>query len=265
MFNNMLMLCAITPCTLDCSGQTPVLVNGDIIGHCAAPARVVAKLRRLRQNHDIPVDTSIIFRHCSIFVYTDGGCCIRPLFVVSQLHRIAALLRGMQWRRATLWPTLLAEGVVEFLDKEEEYCLANNARPWVLEASLGLTTESKTELDCLDPVPLTLSDGRLIRVGGRLDRVDKLTVDGSERYAIWDYKSGSSYGFDLEDPFKQGRKLQPYLYVGMLRHRTARRPGEPGSSQKLSGPGRNSQKQARSCQTQTRSCQKHAQSNLLVF
>ena len=38
-------------------------------------------------------------------------------------------------------------------------------------------------------------------------------------YAIWDYKSGSSYGFDLENPLKQGRKLQPYLYVGMLRHR----------------------------------------------
>lgn len=38
---------------------------------------------------------------------------------------------------------------------------------------------------------------------------------------IWDYKSGSSYGFSQSDPFKQGRKLQSYLYVGMLRHRLA--------------------------------------------
>ena len=44
---------------------------------------------------------------------------------------------------------------------------------------------------------------------------------GSERYAIWDYKSGSRYGFDQENPFQQGRKLQPLLYVGLLRHRIA--------------------------------------------
>lgn len=116
----MLMLCPITPCSTEPSVQAPVLINGDIIGHCAHPVGVVAKLRRMRQNHDIPVDTSIIFRHQAIFVYTDGGCCIRPLFVVSRLARIPEVLQGMQWRRATLWPTLLAEGIVEFLDKEEE-------------------------------------------------------------------------------------------------------------------------------------------------
>ncbi len=114
----------------------------------------------------------------------------------------------------------LLEDICEiFLEQEEAYCRAHNARPWVLEASLGLGAEPKTELDCLEPIPLTLSDGRLIRVGGRLDRVDKLNAHGSERYAIWDYKSGSSYGFNQQDPFKQGRKLQPYLYLGMLRHR----------------------------------------------
>ena len=76
---------------------------------------------------------------------------------------------------------LLEEVCEIFLEKEEEYCRANDARPWVLEASLGLANEPKTELDCREPIPLTLSGGRLIRVGGRLDRVDKLTVHGSER------------------------------------------------------------------------------------
>ncbi len=52
-----------------------------------------------------------------------------------------------------------------------------------------------------------------------MDRIDRLLVDGSERYAIWDYKSGSDFGYDQEDPFRQGRKLQPFLYMGMLRHR----------------------------------------------
>jgi ATP-dependent helicase/nuclease subunit B len=108
-----------------------------------------------------------------------------------------------------------------FLAKEQEYCREYDARPWVLEAAIGLDDEPSTELDCRQPIPLTLSNGRIIRLGGRLDRVDKLMSSGSERYAIWDYKSGSSYGFDQAKPFNQGRKLQPYLYVGMLRHRLA--------------------------------------------
>ena len=116
----MLLLCPITAFDGRISAHAPVFVNGDVVGHTEHPRQVVAQLRRMRQNHDIPMDTSIIHRHGGIFVYTDGGCCIRPLFVVSRLHRIPALLHAMQWRRATLWPTLLAEGVVEFLDKEEE-------------------------------------------------------------------------------------------------------------------------------------------------
>ncbi len=116
---------------------------------------------------------------------------------------------------------LLEEMCEIFLASEEEYCRQHHARPWVLEAAMGLDGEPRTELDCRDPIPLSLSDGRLIRVGGRLDRVDKLMLGGSERFAIWDYKSGSSYGFDPEKPFAQGRKLQPYLYLSMLRHRIA--------------------------------------------
>ncbi len=116
-----------------------------------------------------------------------------------------------------------------FLRKEEEYCRVHDARPWVLEASLGLNDEPQTELDCSEPIGLTLSDGRVIQVGGRIDRVDKLLVDGSERYAIWDYKSGSDFGFSQDDPFQLGRKLQPFLYVGMLRHRIAATGGKPDS------------------------------------
>jgi ATP-dependent helicase/nuclease subunit B len=117
--------------------------------------------------------------------------------------------------------SMLEETCEIFLVKEEEYCRNRGARPWVLEASLGIDQEPASPIDCRQPIPLTLSDGRVIRVQGRLDRIDQLATDGSQRYAIWDYKSGSSYGFDSEAPFKEGRKLQPFLYVGMLRHRIA--------------------------------------------
>jgi RecB family exonuclease len=116
---------------------------------------------------------------------------------------------------------LLEEMCEIFLRKEEEYCTQMGAVPWVLEPSIGLGDEPQSPIECKEPVSLTLRDGRLLRIGGRIDRVDQLAVSGSEHYVIWDYKSGSSYGFSQADPFQQGRKLQSYLYVGMLRHRLA--------------------------------------------
>ena len=38
-------------------------------------------------------------------------------------------------------------------------------------------------------------------------------------FAIWDYKTGSTWGYDRAKPFQQGRVLQPYLYVTMVTHR----------------------------------------------
>ena len=108
-----------------------------------------------------------------------------------------------------------------FLEKEQAYCQQTGARPWVLEAAIGLDDEPASPLDCRQPVAFGLRDGRVLQLGGRIDRVDRLNQNGSESYAIWDYKSGSSYGFSQEDPFKQGRKLQSFLYVGILRHRLA--------------------------------------------
>ncbi len=105
-----------------------------------------------------------------------------------------------------------------FLREEERFCQKTDSIPWVLEASIGLGEEPRSPVDCRDPVELTLSDGRVLQVGGRIDRIDRVG-SGTASFGIWDYKSGSSYGFDPASPFQHGRKLQPFLYVGMLRHR----------------------------------------------
>lgn len=123
-----------------------------------------------------------------------------------------AFQRQMDWLR---------ESCEIFLEKEQAYCQATGARPWVLEAAIGLDEEPQSELDCREPVSLCLNNGQVIRIGGRIDRIDRLNQSGSESFAIWDYKSGSDWGFSVEDPFMQGRKLQSFLYVGMLRHRLA--------------------------------------------
>ena len=112
-----------------------------------------------------------------------------------------------------------------FLRKEEQYCRETNSVPWIMEATIGLGDEPKSQLDCADPVTLTLIDGRQLKVGGRIDRIDRVGGADSLQFGIWDYKSGSAWKFDQASPFQQGRKLQPFLYAGMLRHRLAKEVG----------------------------------------
>lgn len=113
-----------------------------------------------------------------------------------------------------------------FLQKEEEYCRTTGARPRVMEVSLGLGEPPRSAWDCTEPVPLELSDKRVLYLGGRIDRIDEIQRNGTRLYGIWDYKTGSSYSFSPNDPFQSGRKLQPYLYLGLLRHQLRTMEGE---------------------------------------
>jgi ATP-dependent helicase/nuclease subunit B len=76
-----------------------------------------------------------------------------------------------------------------------------------------------TPLDTEQPIAVGLANQKSIRVRGRVDRIDRLGTGAIETYAIWDYKSGSTYGYDANDPMRQGRKVQPYLYATIVAHR----------------------------------------------
>jgi ATP-dependent helicase/nuclease subunit B len=39
---------------------------------------------------------------------------------------------------------------------------------------------------------------------------------GPSRYAVWDYKLGSGYGYDQTKPFSGGRRVQSVLYLHMI-------------------------------------------------
>ncbi len=66
-----------------------------------------------------------------------------------------------------------------------------------------------------------------MRLAGRVDRIDRLMQAGSEKYLIWDYKTGSDSSYSVDDPVKQGRKLQSFLYLHMLRHCIVAQGGQP--------------------------------------
>jgi ATP-dependent helicase/nuclease subunit B len=99
-----------------------------------------------------------------------------------------------------------------FLQAEEEFC--RSSQPRFFEVALGMDqVTGGSPLDQPTPTLVTLPSGRAIRTRGQVDRVDET---GAGRYAIWDYKIGSGYGYDRLDPFRQGRRVQSVLYLRMI-------------------------------------------------
>jgi ATP-dependent helicase/nuclease subunit B len=114
---------------------------------------------------------------------------------------------------------LLTQTAATFLRAEEIYRRETKNEPVYLEASIGIEPVGEgTEIDVPEPVNLDLPEsGGTIRTRGRVDRIDRL--GGSGGWAIWDYKSGSSSGYDPADPFREGRKVQSWLYLRIVEAR----------------------------------------------
>lgn len=105
-----------------------------------------------------------------------------------------------------------------FLSEEEEYC--RTASPAYFEVAIGMPPEEAgTALDASDPVEITLPGGMRVRVRGKIDRVDEVAGSGGKMFLVWDYKTGSSYAYDLADPFKGGRHVQNALYLALVESR----------------------------------------------
>ena len=111
---------------------------------------------------------------------------------------------------------LAAETLVR---EEERHALATGSEPVFLEASLGMPPGNHgTTFDHPEPIPIALPGGRSIRTRGRVDRIDR-AGGAAGGWAIWDYKTGGTWGYDRSDPFPEGRKIQPYLYFRMVERR----------------------------------------------
>jgi len=112
-----------------------------------------------------------------------------------------------------------------FLHDEARSCRESGWRPLALEAAIGVEPVGPgTPFDCREPVAVAVAPGETIRLRGRIDRIDVRDSGGTAGYTLWDYKSGSGYGFPDAadaDPFLRGRKLQHGLYLVMLRTRLA--------------------------------------------
>ena len=99
-----------------------VLLNGDIVG-CLSRHKVPAyksRVRSMRRSLDLPVELGICSTRDTLRVNLDHGRCIRPVFIASELQHLPVLRKKAKDLQINIFNLLLEEGVIEYLDKEEE-------------------------------------------------------------------------------------------------------------------------------------------------
>lgn len=114
-----------------------IFVNGNWVGIHRDPKALVDTFRSLRRMVDIDAEVSIVrdISQKEVRIYTDAGRICRPLFVVQdqqlaiKRHHILQLQglsmghggdEGAEPAKRLTWTDLLMEGLVEYIDTEEE-------------------------------------------------------------------------------------------------------------------------------------------------
>lgn len=78
---------------------------------------------------------------------------------------------------------------------------------------LGEAAVTKAGFGSAEPIELKLGDGRSIRLKGIIDRID---LAKPHCYEVWDFKTGSTYGYDERFYLKAGTQMQHALYSWAL-------------------------------------------------
>ncbi len=123
-----------------------VFVNGELVGSTTDPSSLVHGVREARRDMNLPCDISVYKDQYGVQVDTNGGTCLRPVFVLSRLHGLEdALFYIRNNPMAELWTVLTQRGIIELLDKKEE------AEMRVATTVCELTTAEGTEESEMHP------------------------------------------------------------------------------------------------------------------
>jgi DNA-directed RNA polymerase II subunit RPB2 len=111
--------------------NTKVVINGDIVGVHFEPHMLYMQLKELKQKGCINIYTSVVwnFRNNEILVSTEGGRCVRPLFIVDNdkgfpRSRLTKKVYEDLIAKRITWQDLVIgyddnPSIVEFMDVEE--------------------------------------------------------------------------------------------------------------------------------------------------
>jgi ATP-dependent helicase/nuclease subunit B len=95
-----------------------------------------------------------------------------------------------------------------FLTNEE--ARSGEVDPQFFELSFGLKGGATCAASTEQPVEIRLPRSGSFKLRGRIDRIDRV---GDHEYEVWDYKTGSSFGYKDESYINRGRLLQHALYA----------------------------------------------------
>mmetsp|Transcript_29447 Transcript_29447/g.59712 ORF Transcript_29447/g.59712 Transcript_29447/m.59712 type:complete len:682 (-) Transcript_29447:1752-3797(-) len=119
-----------------------IFVNGNWVGIHRDPKKLVDTFRDLRRVVDIDAEVSIVrdISESEVRIYTDAGRICRPLFIVENQQlkikksHIMQLQDPAPDQKKLNWADLLMEGLVEYIDTEEEETTMIAMEPKDLEA-----------------------------------------------------------------------------------------------------------------------------------
>ena len=114
---------------------TKVFVNGCWVGLHRNPKDLVDTLRSLRRNVNLPIEVAVVWdlKDRELKLYSDAGRCCRPLFIVDtdtqklkiqREHVNYVIAKEKQSVSGEMqpygWSELVADGLIEFIDTNEE-------------------------------------------------------------------------------------------------------------------------------------------------
>lgn len=142
----------------------------------------------------------------------------RPSF---QSHR--SLVERIAFEEVERWKEMVPAGSTSALDREvrdilqtcsiflkDEEERAGIAQPLLFEVSFGMPGDRAEGFSLPEPVEIRVGTSGTFRLRGRIDRVDRC---GEHEYEVWDYKTGSAWGYEEHKYFNGGRQLQHVLYA----------------------------------------------------
>lgn len=105
--------------------STKIFVNGAWVGVHRDPQYLVSTLRSYRRRMLLPIDMSVVWemRDQEVRLYSDAGRCARPLYIVEdQSLKIrkshVEMLQSHEDKYS--WTELMRDGILEYIDTEEE-------------------------------------------------------------------------------------------------------------------------------------------------
>lgn len=133
---------------------TKVLVNGAWVGNHDLPTHIVATFRRLRRDGTVSYDTSVVWDipERELRIFTDAGRICRPLFIVEDKrlkYNATHAKQIFQGEHEWDWKRITSEGLVEFIDTEEEESCMIAMTPWDIQKNReqdGISTYTHCEM-----------------------------------------------------------------------------------------------------------------------